>query len=77
TYQPEERLVEASIKPGLNMRKGFVSEGGLEHLRGTVLGFRNLTNYITRSSLRRQLQTPGCTLFSVAMEARDPAVGQG
>jgi hypothetical protein len=26
TYQPEERLVEASIKPGLNMRKGFVPE---------------------------------------------------
>jgi site-specific DNA recombinase len=31
TYQPEERLVQATIKPGLNMRKGFVSEGGLEH----------------------------------------------
>lgn len=23
TYQPEEKLVQASIKPGLNMRKGF------------------------------------------------------
>jgi hypothetical protein len=31
TYQPEEKTVEAAIKPGLNMRKGFVSEGGLEH----------------------------------------------
>jgi len=30
TYQPERRLVEATIKPGLNMCKGFVSEGGLE-----------------------------------------------
>jgi hypothetical protein len=30
TYQPEEKLVQATIKPGLNMRKGFVSEGGLE-----------------------------------------------
>jgi site-specific DNA recombinase len=30
TYQPGERLVQATIKPGLNMRKGFVSEGGLE-----------------------------------------------
>ena len=30
TYQPEERIVEASIKPGLNVHKGFVSEGGLE-----------------------------------------------
>jgi hypothetical protein len=30
TYQPERRLVEAIIKPRLNVRKGFVSEGGLE-----------------------------------------------
>jgi len=30
TYEPEEKLVQATIKPGLNMRKGFVSEGGLE-----------------------------------------------
>jgi hypothetical protein len=30
TYQPEERLVQATVKPGLNMCKGFVSEGGLE-----------------------------------------------
>ncbi len=30
TYQPEEKLVQATIKPGLNMPKGFVSEGGLE-----------------------------------------------
>jgi hypothetical protein len=29
TYQPGQRLVEATVKPGLNMRKGFVSEGGL------------------------------------------------
>jgi site-specific DNA recombinase len=27
TYQPGRRLVEATIQPGLNMRKGFVSEG--------------------------------------------------
>jgi hypothetical protein len=26
TYQPGRRLVEATIQPGLNMRKGFVSE---------------------------------------------------
>jgi hypothetical protein len=26
TYQPEEKLVEATIKLGLNMPKGFVSE---------------------------------------------------
>ena len=30
TYQPEEKLVQATIKPGLDMCKGFVSEGGLE-----------------------------------------------
>lgn len=29
TYQPGQRLVEATVKPGLNMRKGFVSEGRL------------------------------------------------
>ena len=28
-----------------------MSEGEFEHLRGTVLDFRNLTNYITRSLL--------------------------
>ena len=26
TYQPGQRLVEATVRPGLNMRKGFVSE---------------------------------------------------
>ncbi len=26
TYQPGQRLVEATVKPGLNMRRGFVSE---------------------------------------------------
>ncbi|HMD25603.1 MAG TPA: zinc ribbon domain-containing protein [Streptosporangiaceae bacterium] len=29
TYQPGQRLVEATVKPGLHMRKGFVSEGRL------------------------------------------------
>jgi site-specific DNA recombinase len=27
TYQPEEKLVQATVKPSLNMCKGFVSEG--------------------------------------------------
>jgi site-specific DNA recombinase len=27
TYRPDRQLVEATVKPGLNMRKGFVSEG--------------------------------------------------
>jgi site-specific DNA recombinase len=30
TYEPEVREVKAIIKPGLDMRKEFVSEGGLE-----------------------------------------------
>jgi hypothetical protein len=30
TYQPGQRLVEATVKPRLDMRKGLVSEGGLE-----------------------------------------------
>jgi hypothetical protein len=29
TYQPGEMLVRATIKPGLNTRKGIVSEAGL------------------------------------------------
>jgi hypothetical protein len=40
TYQPERRLVEATIKPGLNMCKGFVSEGRVEpfaHVLGSAL----------------------------------------
>jgi hypothetical protein len=30
TYQLEEKLVQAIIKTGLDVYKGFVSEGGLE-----------------------------------------------
>ena len=30
TYQSEEKLVQATIKTGLDMCKGFVYEGGLE-----------------------------------------------
>jgi hypothetical protein len=29
TYQPEEKLVQVTIKPALNMCKGFVSEEGV------------------------------------------------
>jgi hypothetical protein len=36
TYEPEERLVNATIKPGLNVRKGFVSEGGLEYTKSRI-----------------------------------------
>ena len=30
TYQPSQRVVEATVEIGANMPKGFVSEGGLE-----------------------------------------------
>ena len=36
TYQPGQRLVEATVKPGLNMRKGFVSEAGVEPIAHRV-----------------------------------------
>ena len=29
-YRPQKRLVEATVKPSLHMRKGFVSEAGVE-----------------------------------------------
>ena len=32
-------------------RRGRKNDGRLEHLRGSALGFRNLTNYIARSLL--------------------------
>jgi DNA invertase Pin-like site-specific DNA recombinase len=35
TYQPGKRLVEATIKPGQNMRKGVVSEAGLHQVANT------------------------------------------
>jgi hypothetical protein len=38
------------------------SNGRLEHLRGSALGFRNLTNYIARSLL----QTGGFRLDSLS-----------
>ena len=37
TYQPGQRLVEATVKPGLDMRKGFVSEGGLHQMSPCLL----------------------------------------
>jgi hypothetical protein len=39
TYQPGRRVVEAAIKPSLNVRKGSVPEGAFEpfaHVLGTV-----------------------------------------
>jgi transposase len=38
-------------RPGTSNGPTEAINGRLEHLRGTALGFRNLTNYITRSLL--------------------------
>lgn len=38
-------------RPGTSNRSTEAINGRLEHLRGTALGFRNLTNYIVRSLL--------------------------
>jgi hypothetical protein len=38
-------------RPGTPNGPAEAINGRLEHLRGTALGFRNLTNYITRSLL--------------------------
>src|SRR5450756_1066624 len=38
-------------RPGTNNGPTEAINGRLEHLRGTALGFRNLTNYIARSLL--------------------------
>jgi len=46
-------------RPGTSNGPTEAINGRLEHLRGTALGFRNLTNYIARSLLEnRRLQTP-------------------
>lgn len=44
---------ENLVRPGLTVSKGSkrAINGRLEHLRGTALGFRNLTNYIARALL--------------------------
>ena len=38
-------------RPGASNGPTEALNGGLEHLRGSALGFRNLTNYIARSLL--------------------------
>ena len=38
-------------RPGTSNGPSEATNGGWEHLRGSALGFRNLTNYIARSLL--------------------------
>ena len=46
-------------RPGTSNGPTEAINGRLEHLRGSALGFRNLTNYIARSPTRdRRIQTP-------------------
>ncbi len=45
-------------RPGTSNGPTEAINGRLEHLRGSALGFRNLTNDIARSLLDRRIQTP-------------------
>jgi DNA invertase Pin-like site-specific DNA recombinase len=65
TYQPERRLVEATIKPGLNMRKGFVSEGGLEHGNtGNLPGSGKSCNQGNKNRTRAHGHSARCSLIA-------------
>lgn len=52
-------------------RRGEAINNRLEHLRGSALGFRNLTNYIARS----RLEAGGFRPQPRAMRARGPISG--
>jgi transposase len=45
-------------RPGTSNGPTEAINGRLEHLRGSALGFRNLTNYIARSLRGRRVQAP-------------------
>jgi transposase len=49
-------------RPGTSNGPTEAINGRLEHLRGSALGFRNLTNYIARSLLRPAGSGPDYTL---------------
>ena len=51
---PEKRAVDVLAyfdRPGTSNGPTEAINGRLEHLRGSALGFRNLTNYVARSLL--------------------------
>ena len=50
-------------RPGTSNGPTEAVNGRLEHLRGTALGFRNLTNYITAASSTPAASDPDYTLF--------------
>ena len=49
-------------RPGTSNGPTEAINGRLEHLRGSALGFRNLTNYIARSLLEQAASDPNYTL---------------
>ncbi len=49
--QRAEDVLAYFARPGTSNGPTEAINGRLEHLRGSALGFRNLTNYITRSLL--------------------------
>ncbi len=48
-------------RPGTSNGPTEAINGRLKHLRGSALGFRNLTNYITRSLLEAEASDPAYT----------------
>ena len=72
TYQPDQRLVEATVKPGLNMRKGPVSEGGLDPRSWWYIPERGIHHH---SKLTRQ--GPAGPAFRRRKEAAAPACPTG
>lgn len=55
-------------RPGTSNEPTEAINGRFEHLRGTALGFRNLTNYIARSLLEAGVFSPDYTLVRAAPE---------
>ena len=50
-------------RPGTSNGPAEAITGRLEHLRGSALGFRNLTNYIARACSTPAASDPDYTLF--------------
>ena len=58
---PTKRAVDVLAyfdRPGTSNGPTEAINGRLEHLRGSALGFRNLTSYIARSLLDRNRRLP-------------------
>ena len=77
TYQPGQRLVEATVKPGLNMRKGFVSEGGLEHANpgnfpGSGKSCRQDTRPLTPVNHLPSMASAGLSALSACLRGTGP-----